>query len=185
MSDRCVLDPPAGLDRAHHHFAGVNADARFQRSSAIRRATLPVLVQLPLHLQRGIEPTLRMVLVRRRRPEQSEDAVAGRLHDVAVIALYRVHHDAQGRVDDCAGLFGIELLHQRGRALEVREQRRHRLALPVDSSGSETSVGCDSDWWFGWTDWTGIGASSAKRGAAFLAKSGSRTRQDFAGRTNE
>jgi hypothetical protein len=53
------------------------------------------------------------------------------LHDVAVIALYRVDHDAQGRVDDCAGLFGIEIAHQLGGAFDVGEQRRHRLAFPL------------------------------------------------------
>ena len=47
-----------------------------------------------------------------RRAEQREDAVAGRLHDVAVIALDRVDHDAQRRVDNRARLFGIHSLHQ-------------------------------------------------------------------------
>ena len=41
-----------------------------------------------------------------RRAEQREDAVAGRLHDVAVIALDRVDHDAQRRVDNRPRLFG-------------------------------------------------------------------------------
>jgi len=62
-----------------------------------------------------------MILTRRWRSEQREDTVARGLHDGAVVALDRVDHDAQRRVDNCPRLFGIELLHQRGRALEVGE----------------------------------------------------------------
>jgi hypothetical protein len=60
------------------------------------------------------------------RAEQREDAVAGRLHYVAVIALDRVDHDAQRRVDNRTRLFRVEFLHQRSRALQVSEER-----LPV------------------------------------------------------
>ena len=70
--------------------------------------------------------------MRDRRAEQREDAVAGRLHDVAVVAMRRVDHQLQRRIDNRARLFRVEVLHQLGRALDVGEQRRHRLALPLD-----------------------------------------------------
>jgi len=73
-----------------------------------------------------------MVFVRHRRAKQGEDAVAGRLYDVTVIAMHRIDHQLERGIDDDARLFGVELLHQLGRTLDVGEQRRDRLALAVD-----------------------------------------------------
>ena len=73
-----------------------------------------------------------MVLVRDRRAEQREDAVAGALHDVAVVAAHRVDHQLERRVDNRARFFGIEILFELGRALDVREQRGDRLALAFE-----------------------------------------------------
>jgi hypothetical protein len=74
---------------------------------------------------------MRMVLVSDGSTEQREDAVTGRLHDVTVVAMRRVDHQLQGRIDNGARLFGVEVLHQLGRALDVGEQRRNCLPLPL------------------------------------------------------
>ena len=76
-----------------------------------------------------MERTLRVVLVRDRRAEQREDAVAGRLHDVPVVAMDRVDHQLQRRIDNRARLFRVEVAHQFGRTLDVGEQRGDGLAL--------------------------------------------------------
>jgi hypothetical protein len=47
-----------------------------------------------------------MVLVRGRRAEQGEDAVASRLHDITVVAMDRIHHQLQCRVDDARASSG-------------------------------------------------------------------------------
>jgi hypothetical protein len=73
-----------------------------------------------------------MILMRHRRPEQRKDAVAGGLHDVAVVAVDGVHHQLESGIDDSARFLGVEVLHQLHRALDVGEQRRHRLALAFD-----------------------------------------------------
>jgi hypothetical protein len=78
---------------------------------------------------------LRVVFVRDRRAEQRKDAVTSRLHDVPVVAPHRVDHQLQRRIDDRARLFGIEVLLQLGRAFDVGEQCRHRLALAVEILG--------------------------------------------------
>ena len=70
-----------------------------------------------------------MVLVRDRRAEQREDPVTRGLHDVAVVAMDRVDHQLQRRIDDRARFLGVEVLHQFHRALDVGEQRRDGLAL--------------------------------------------------------
>ena len=90
-----------------------------------------------------------MVLVRDRRAEQREDAVAGGLHDVAVVAMDRVHHQLERRIDDRARLLGIEVLHQLRRALDVGEQRRDRLALAVERSSPVWLLRRDANLWSG------------------------------------
>ena len=67
------------------------------------------------------------------RAEQCEDAVAGRLRNVAAVAMHRRHHKLQHRVDDRARLLGIEIAHQLRRALDVGEQRGDRLALALQA----------------------------------------------------
>ncbi|HUA35508.1 MAG TPA: hypothetical protein VMA09_18000 [Candidatus Binataceae bacterium] len=74
-----------------------------------------------------------MVLVRNRRPEQGEDSVAGRLHDISIIAPHGVDHQLERRIDDLARLLGVEVLLQFGRALDVGEQCGHRLALAFEN----------------------------------------------------
>jgi len=73
-----------------------------------------------------------MVFVRDRRAEQREDAIAGRLHDITVVAMGGVDHQLECGIDDRAGLLGVEILHHLGGPLDVGEQRRHRLPLAVD-----------------------------------------------------
>ena len=72
-----------------------------------------------------------MIFVSNRRSEQSEDAVAGRLHDVTVVAAHRVDHQPKGRIDDGAGFFGIEILLQARRIDDVDEERGDELPLTL------------------------------------------------------
>ena len=70
-----------------------------------------------------------MVLVGNRGAEEREDPVAGGLHNVAVVAPNCVDHKLQRRVDQGAGFFGIEILLQLRRALDIGEQHGDQLAL--------------------------------------------------------
>ena len=72
-----------------------------------------------------------MVLVRDGRAEQREDAIAGGLHDVAVVAANRVDHQLERWIDNRARLFRIEILLKLSRSLDVGEQCGDRLALAV------------------------------------------------------
>ncbi len=122
----------AGLNRTDHHLPGVDPDPHLQVDAAVRAQPLSVTPHLLLHPQRRIERALGMVLVRHGGAEQREDAISGGLHDVAAIAMDRVDHQLQRRVDNGARLLGVELLHQLHRALDVSEQRRDRLALALE-----------------------------------------------------
>ena len=59
--------------------------------------------------QRCIERPLRMVFVRDRCAEECENAVAGGLHEIAIIALGRLDHDFGAGVNDRARLLGIKI----------------------------------------------------------------------------
>ncbi len=132
MADWRVLGVArAGSDRTNDNLASVHTDARFEWQVAGLAQPSRVTLQLFLQAQRGVQCALRMVLVRNRRAEQCEDAVAGRLHDVTVVALHRVDHQLEGGINNCARLFGIEVLLELGRALDVGKQRGDRLALSV------------------------------------------------------
>jgi hypothetical protein len=90
---------------------------------------------LLLHPQPRVERTLRMVFVRHGRAEQREDAVTGRLHDISVVVVHRVDHKLEGRIDDRARRLRINVLDHVHRPLDVREQRRHCLALSLGGLG--------------------------------------------------
>ena len=82
-----------------------------------------------------------------RRTEQGEDAIASRLHDVAVVAMGGVDHQFEGRIDEGACLLGIEVLHQIHRTLDVGEQRGNGLALAFEifiAGVSATRIGASS-----------------------------------------
>ena len=73
-----------------------------------------------------------MVLVGQRSAKHREDAVAGRLHHVAVVAMHRRDHQLEGGIDDGAGFLWVEVLLQFGGALDVGKQSGDGLALTVD-----------------------------------------------------
>jgi len=98
----------------------------------------PLLAQLVgvtrevfLHQVGSMQSSLRMILMGNRSAEQCENAVAGGLNDVAIVAMRRIHHELKRWIHDRTRFFGVEALHQVHRALDVGEQCRHRLALAI------------------------------------------------------
>jgi hypothetical protein len=82
----------AGLERAHHHLAGVGADAYLERRLSLSAHAVSILPYVFLHSQGGIECTLRMVLVGYWSTEERENAVAGGLHDISAVAADSIDH---------------------------------------------------------------------------------------------
>ena len=66
--------------------------------------------KLLLHLEGGIKRALRMILMRNWCTEQRKDPIAGRLHDIAVVAMDGVDHKFQRGIDNRPGLFGVQVL---------------------------------------------------------------------------
>jgi len=74
-----------------------------------------------------------MIFVCCRGSKEGENAVTSGLRHVTAIVMNRVNHQLECRIDKRARLFGVEVLYQLHRALDVGEQRRDRLALAVQS----------------------------------------------------
>ena len=134
MPNRGVLGVRViGSNRSHHHFAGVEADPNFDRRISRGAQSGRIFRHVLLHPQRRVKSALRMVLMRDRRAEQRKNPIASGLHDVTVVAMHRVDHQLQRRIDNRPRLFRIEPLHKIHRSLDIGKQRRHGLALTARS----------------------------------------------------
>ena len=87
-----------------------------------------------------------MVLVGERSAEHREDAVAGRLHDVAVVAMDRSDHQLERGIDDGASFLGVEVLLQFGRALDIGKQSGDGLPLTIHRQRFSALEGNADDW---------------------------------------
>ncbi|MCY1283203.1 hypothetical protein D9M70_320760 [compost metagenome] len=130
VADRIVIGMQVILaDRSHYHLAGMDADADLQRDALLQPDPVAVAMHRALHPQRGVQRAQGMVLVRDRRAEQRQDAVAEELGDIAFVVVDRLHHQCHDRVDQAARVFRVHVLRQRGRAGHVGEQGGDGLAL--------------------------------------------------------
>src|SRR5262249_30359982 len=69
------------------------------------------------------------ILVRERRTEERHDPITHDLVDSAFVAMDRVHHQFEHRVENLSRLFGITVGEQFHRALQIGEQNGDLLAL--------------------------------------------------------
>jgi hypothetical protein len=83
MANWRVLGVGAGLNRTHHHFAGIRAHPHLEWSFSLGSHPVAVAPHLFLHSQSGIERTLWMVFVRDRRSEQRASATV--LHRSVIV----------------------------------------------------------------------------------------------------
>jgi hypothetical protein len=81
-----------------------------------------------------------VVLVGERRPEQRHDAITHDLIHGALVAMDRLHHALEHRVQDLARVLGVAVGEQLHGALQVGEEHRHLLALALEGGpGGEDS----------------------------------------------
>src|SRR5207247_578231 len=62
------------------------------------------------------------------------DAIAEGLGDIALVAMHRVHHQLESRVDNAAGFLRIEVFDEGSRVFDVSEESSDGLALTVGGS---------------------------------------------------
>src|SRR5215469_3646230 len=65
-------------------------------------------------------------------PEKREDAIAGGLNHIPVVATDRLDHELERGVNNGARFFRIEVSHKLGRTLDVGEQGGDGLSFTAD-----------------------------------------------------
>jgi hypothetical protein len=75
-----------------------------------------------------------MVFVGEGRAEERHDSVAHDLVNCAFVAMHRLHHSLEDRVEDLARLLGIAVGQQLHGALEVGEEYGYLLALTFEGA---------------------------------------------------
>jgi hypothetical protein len=113
----------------HHHLSSIEAHAHLDRQAVGAAHLVGIAAQGVLHGQRRIASAYGMVFVGQWCPEQCHNAVAEHLVHRALVAVHRLHHGVQSRVQDGPGLFRVEVTDQLCRAREVGKQYRDLLAL--------------------------------------------------------
>ena len=91
-----------------------------------------IFADILLHPERGITGADRVVLVGERRTEERHDPVAHHLVHGALVAVDRLHHPFEDRVEKLARLLRITVGEQLHRALQVGEEHGHLLALTLE-----------------------------------------------------
>ena len=133
LAYRCVVHVQIVANGAHHHGAGVEPDAQLHLHAMRVAHLLRVAAHGLLHGQGGIAGPHRVILMRQRGAEQRHNAIAQDLIHRAFVAVHGVHHEAQGGVQQGAGLFRVETGDEFGGALDVGKEHRDLLALAFKS----------------------------------------------------
>jgi len=129
LPDRRVVHVEVRADRADDHLTRVETHTDLDGNPVTPEHTLGVALHRLLHAEGGVAGAHRVILVRERRTEERHYAVAHHLVHGALVAMDRLHHPFEHGVEDLARLLGIAVGEQFHRALEVREEDRHLLAL--------------------------------------------------------
>jgi hypothetical protein len=130
VADDGGVDTGAGVDPAHHHIAGMHADAHREVGHVlVREAPLEPFVEAlcdDAQEQAGLERTLGMAGTARRILEHRQDAVAEQLHDPAALLQDRLAGAHEVRVEQVGDLLRGEHLRQRREVADVGEQHGAR-----------------------------------------------------------
>src|SRR5262249_6937555 len=87
---------------------------------------------LVLYPQCGIERPLRVILMRKRCPEQRKNTIASGLHDIAAVTMDGIDHQLKCWINNRPGLLWVEVLHKLHRTLDIGEESGDRFALAVE-----------------------------------------------------
>ena len=142
LPHRAVVHAEVAPDGAHDDLARVEPDPDLHTEPQAPLLLRGQGADRLGHAEGGVAGAYRVVLVGHRRAEQGHDAVAHDLVDGALIAMDRVHHALEYRVENLARLFGISLGKELHRTLEVGEHHRDLLALAFQGgSAAEDPLG--------------------------------------------
>jgi hypothetical protein len=97
-------------NRPDDDFAGIEPHPRRHLQAVGAAHRFRIAAHGRLHGQSGVTGPHGVILVGHRGPEERHDTIPEHLIHRAFVAVHGVHHDVQRRVQEPAGLFGIETL---------------------------------------------------------------------------
>src|SRR5690349_23434982 len=121
LPDGTVIHAQVAPDGAYYDIARMEAHSDGHGRAGASAGLVRVPADGFLHLQGGITGAQRVVLVGERRPEERHDAVAHDLVDGTLIAVNRLHHPLEYRVEDLACFLRIAVAEQLHRTFKVGE----------------------------------------------------------------
>ena len=140
LADGRVVHVQVIADGPHDH-PELKADANVHRDPMAATDLLAVAADRLLHGQGGIGSAYRMVLMRQRR-KQGHDTITHDLVDGAFIAMHRLHHAFQHRVEELPGFFRIAVGQQLHGTSQVREQHGDVFAFAFErTTGGQNLLG--------------------------------------------
>src|SRR5215472_11901887 len=132
LADGGVIHAQIAADRAHYDLARVEADANLHGDTVGVASLLRISLHGLLHTQRGVASSRGMILVSDWRAKEGHDAVAHDLIHRALVAVHRLYHAVEDRIEDPSRLLGIAISKQLHGALQVSEEHGHLLALAFE-----------------------------------------------------
>ena len=153
VAHRGVLVRLLGPDDADHHGTGVDPHADPQIGDRLRAMLRAEVVDRPHHVEPATDRALRIILVRDRRAEESEHAVAHESRDGPAIALDRAVHETKGLAHDGRPVLRVQPLGDRGGIRDVGKEDGDlpslagsgRTALRLQVHGTSSSAYANPD----------------------------------------
>ena len=134
LPHRRVVHVQVTANGPHHHFSRVQPNADVDRHALRALHLSGVVLDGLLHAQRAVAGPHRVVFMGDRRTEQGHDAIAHDLVDRPLVAMHRLHHALQHRVQQLPGVLGVALGQEFHGASEVGKQHGHELALTFEGA---------------------------------------------------
>jgi hypothetical protein len=128
--DHGVVRVQIATNRPNDDLTGVQSDTDLNRNAIGPQDSVYILADRLLHPKRRVARPHRVVLVGDRRPEQRHDPVAHDLVHGALVAVDRLYHALEDRIQELAGFLGISIRQQLHGSFEVGKQHRDLFRSP-------------------------------------------------------
>jgi len=132
LADGRVVHVEIAANGADDDLARVEPDPDLHVHAVRAARVLRVTRHQVLHPQGRVARSHRVILMGERRAEERHDPVAHDLIDGALVAVDRLHHPLEYRIEDLPRVLGIALGEQLHRAFQVGEEHRDLLALALE-----------------------------------------------------
>ena len=132
LPDGRVVHVKVAAHRAYHDLTRVQPDADLDVHAMGVTRVFRIALDQVLHPERRVAGPDGVILVGERGAEEGHDPVTHDLVHGTLVSVDGLHHPLEHGIEDVPGLLGIAIRDQLHRALQVREEHRHLLALAFE-----------------------------------------------------